>query len=287
MFSKNKIHSTAIIGESVVLGKNIEIGPYSIINDNVKIGNDTKIRSNVIIDTNVDIGNECDIFPFASIGLDPQGYDKKDPNAKLIIGNKNIIRECVTISIGSVKDKLITRIGNNCLFMAYSHVAHDCILGDNIVLANNVSLAGHVVLESNVIMGGHSAVHQFSKIGQNAMIGAFSFILKDVLPFTMYVTVNKSDNFYTTGIQGINIVGLKRCGFDKKDILSLINFYNNFLNNENNETEHKWTLLEKYNKYEYLILNSDHKNIIKNFINKNDKRGFYRELLKVRNIIDD
>ena len=180
-----KIHTTAIVESTVNIGKNVEIGPYCVVSGNVVIGDNTKIRSHVAIDGNVKIGGDCDIFPFASIGFDPQGYEKKHPNSQLIIGNKNIIREGVTISSGSPKDKLITKIGDHCLFMAYSHVAHDCILGDNIILANNVALAGHVIIENNAIIGGNSAIHQFVKIGQFAMIGGMSGLTKDILPFTI------------------------------------------------------------------------------------------------------
>jgi UDP-N-acetylglucosamine acyltransferase len=217
--------------------------------------------------------------------MDPQGYEKKDINSKVIIGNKNIIRENVTISGGSIKDNLITKIGNNCLFMAYSHVAHDCILGDNIILANNVALGGHVFIENNAIIGGNSAIHQFCRIGQFAMIGGMSGLTKDIMPFTMYISHHQSEDLSMhSGIMGVNMVGLKRSGMSRSDIIALATFYNNILNNTENKQERTLTLLEKYNKYQHLIKNEQHKSVIKNFIDIRSHQGFYREMLKIRNL---
>ena len=280
-----KIHATAIVENTVIVGQNVEIGPYCVLSGNVFIGDNTKIRGHVAIDGNVKIGSDCDIFPFASIGFGPQGYEQKHPDSQLIIGNKNIIREGVTISGGSPKDNLVTKIGNNCLFMAYSHVAHDCILGDNIILANNVALAGHVIIENNAIIGGNSAIHQFVKIGQFAMIGGMSGLTKDILPFTMYISHHQSEDLSMhSGIMGVNIIGLKRAKMSRNDILELVAFYNNFLNHPENTTEKSLSLLQKYNKYQHLITNKNNKSAIKNFIDIKSHQGFYREMLKVRHL---
>ncbi len=279
----NRIHSTAILSGNINLGDNIEIGPYCVIQGNIDIGNNAHIYSHVNIAGNVKIGNECQIFPFAAIGLPPQSYEETDDRSQVLIGNKNIIRESVTISGGSIKENLITQIGDECLLMAYSHVAHDCILQNNIILANNVALAGHVKIDSYSIIGGNSAIHQFTRIGKNVMIGGCSGLNRDMMPFTLYMSHHHAgDSVMHAGIMGVNIVGLKRSGTKKTDIMSLARFYNNFLHHSNNEHECNFSIIDKYNKYEYLIENANQKEIIKEFIDVKSHQGFYRRMIKSR-----
>ena len=167
----NSIHKTAIIDKKTNLGENIVIGPYSTIGPNVKIKNNVKIHSQVNIQGYTFIDECTEIFPFASIGTIPQDLKYHGEKSKLIIGKKNRIREHVTINPGTKGGGLITKIGNNCLFMVGSHVAHDCTLGNNVIMANNATLAGHVKVDDFAIIGGLSAVHQFVRIGKHAMVG--------------------------------------------------------------------------------------------------------------------
>ncbi|CAF1665107.1 unnamed protein product [Rotaria magnacalcarata] len=169
--------------------------------------------------------------------------------------------------------------------MAYSHVAHDCILQNNIILANSVALAGHVKIDSNVIIGGNSAVHQFTRIGNYAMIGGCSGLNRDIMPFTMYISHHQSEDLSMhSGIMGVNMVGIKRSGMIKSEIISLARFYNNVLNHGNNREESSMQFIEKFNKYQHLIENNAHKKIIYDFISAKSHQGIYREMLKARSI---
>ena len=211
---KNCIHKTTIIHKKTKLGKDVIIGPYSIIGANVQIENHVKIYSHVDIqgDTIIDEGTE--IFPFASIGTIPQDLKYHGEKSKLIIGKKNTIREHVTINPGTKGGGLITKIGNNCLLMVGSHVAHDCTLGNNVIMVNNATLAGHVKIEDFVIIGGLSAVHQYVRIGKHAMVGGMSGVENDVIPYGS-VMGNRAH------LSGLNIIGLKRRGFNKRQIHDL------------------------------------------------------------------
>ena len=197
------IHPTAIVHPKAKLGREVVIGPYSIIGENVEIGDFTVVDSNVVIDGWTSIGKKCHIYHGASIGCEPQDLKFKGEKSYLFIGDNNLIREYVTISRGTEGGGGETRIGNNNLFMAYSHVAHDCQIGNHVVIDNSVALAGHVIIEDRVIIGGLSGVHQFTKIGKMAMIGGMTKIVKDIPPF-MLVDGNPAK------VAGINIVGLRR-----------------------------------------------------------------------------
>ena len=213
-----KSHSTSIISPKAIIGENVSIGPYCIINDNVNIGNNVELKGHVYIDGNTSIGDNCKFYPFASIGTSPQDLKYKGEESKLIIGNNNIFREYVTINPGTEGGGLVTKIGNNCLFMISSHVAHDCEIGNNVILVNNASLAGHVVVEDFAIMGALSGAHQFCRIGKHSMIGGLSGVDSDVIP---YGTVIGNRAF----LSGLNIVGLKRRGFSKEIIQGLRKAY--------------------------------------------------------------
>ena len=211
---KNSIHKSAIIDKKTKLGKSIKIGPYSIIGANVQIKNHVKIHSHVNIQGHTVIEEGTEIFSFASIGTIPQDLKYHGEKSKLIIGKKNKIREHVTINPGTKGGGLITKIGNNCLFMVGSHVAHDCTLGNNVIMANNATLAGHVKVDDFAIIGGISAVHQFVRIGKHAMVGGMSGVENDVIPYGSVM----GNRAY---LSGLNIIGLKRRGFNRKQIHDL------------------------------------------------------------------
>ena len=196
------IHKTAIINKKAKISSNVEIGPYSVIGPNVEINANTIIHSHVNISGNTKIGKENKIYPFASIGNDPQDLKYNGEETKLVIGNKNTIREYVTINPGTLGGGGETRIGDNCLFMISSHIAHDCTVGNNIIIANNVPLGGHAVIEDNVVIGGNSAVQQFTRIGRMAMIGGMTGVLHDVIPYGLS-TGNRNS------LQGLNLIGLR------------------------------------------------------------------------------
>ena len=215
--SKPKIHRTAIVDSDAKLAEGVEIGPYCIVGKRVKIGKNTKLHSHVVIE-NTDMGSNNTVYPFTSIGQPPQDIKYFDEKTKVIIGNKNTIREYVSIHRASVSGDMATRIGNNNFLMAYVHVAHDCNVGNDVVLANATTLAGHVIVEDYVFIGGLVAVHQFTRIGAYSMIGGFSAIPQDVPPFT--TAAGERAKLY-----GLNTVGLKRQKFDDATIKNLKKAY--------------------------------------------------------------
>jgi len=211
------IDKTAIVDSKAKLDKNVRVGPYCVIGPNVEIGESTVIQSHVNISGNVKIGKGNKIYPFVSIN-DPQDLKYNGEPTNLIIGDNNKIREYVTINPGTVGGGGKTIIGNNCLFMVSSHVAHDCYLGNNIIIANNVAIAGHAIIDDHVIIGGNSAVQQFTRIGKMAMIGGMTGVLNDVIPYGLS-TGNRNS------LQGLNLIGLRRFNFENKDILGLSDAY--------------------------------------------------------------
>ena len=172
----NKIHNTAIIGKNTVIGSNVEIGPYCVVEEGVKIGNDNILQSSVYMTGETDIGEGNTFFPFCSIGSNPQDLKYQGEKSRLIIGNKNIFREHCTANPGTAGDNMITVVGNSSLFMMGAHIAHDCIIGDNVIMANQATLGGHVHIDNFAVLGGLSAVHQFCRIGKLAMIGGLSAV---------------------------------------------------------------------------------------------------------------
>ena len=212
------IHNTAIIDSKAKISESVEIGPYTVIGPNVKIGANVKIHSHVNIHGNTIIGQNNQIYPFASIGNDPQDLKYNGEQTQLIIGENNKIREYVTINPGTIGGGGLTSIGNNCLFMISSHIAHDCKVGNDVIIANNVPLGGHAIIEDNVVIGGNSAVQQFTRIGKMAMIGGMTGVLHDVIPYGLS-TGNRNS------LQGLNLIGLRRAKFDNKDILGLSEAY--------------------------------------------------------------
>ena len=212
------IHPTAIIETGAELGENVTVGPYSIVGAQVKLGDGVRLESHVVIGGDTTVGANTHIFPFASIGLQPQDLKFKGEPSRLEIGFNNVIREHVTMNPGTEGGGLLTRVGNNCLFMVGAHIAHDCQIEDHVILVNDATLAGHVTVGEFAIIGGLSAVHQFVRIGKHAMLGGMSGVESDVIPYGT-VTGNRAH------LSGLNLVGLKRRGVDRETIHALRNAY--------------------------------------------------------------
>lgn len=208
------IHPTAIVEDGAVLGDGVRVGPFCVVGPEVKLGDDVDLKSHVAVAGNTTIGAGTSVFPFASVGHQAQDLKFRGEAATLSIGEGCIIREGVTLNPGTEGGGLSTTIGNNCAFLANSHVGHDSHLGDRVVLSNNVMIAGHVDVGSNVIFGGGSAVIQFTRIGDNAFIGGLAGLENDLIPFGM-VTGNRAS------LGGLNLVGLKRANFPRDQIHAL------------------------------------------------------------------
>ena len=251
------IHKSSIIDPQAKISKTAKIGSFVVIGPNVEIGEEVEIYSHVNIEGNTKIGSGTKIFPFASLGTQPQDLKYKGEKNSLVIGKNNKIREYVTINPGTEGGGGITKIGNDCLFMISSHIAHDCKIGDNVVIANNVPLGGHVTIEDNVVIGGNSAVQQFTRIGRLAMIGGMTGVLKDVIPFGMSFG---NRNF----LKGINIIGLRRKKYDNKLIMQLNEAYSKIFKSEN--------LQENLTKVNGEYKENELVQEVTNFISKDKKR---------------
>lgn len=253
---ENLVHPSAIIEKGAKLGENVRIGAYTIIEKNVTIGNNVDLSHHVIVTGKTTIGNNCKVYPFTSIGTEPQDLKYNGEESTLIIGENNIFREHVTVNPGTEGGIMTTKIGNNCLFMVGSHIAHDCIVGNNVILANNATLAGHVEVGDFAIIGGLSAVRQFVRIGSHAMIGGMSGIESDVIPYGQAVGERAS-------LTGLNLVGLKRRGFSRDTIHSLRSAYRLMFSPEG-------TLSERVNDVKERFPDSDPVKEIINFISDNN-----------------
>ena len=220
------IHKSSVIDPKAKIGKNVKIGPFCYVGPNVSLDENVELISNVHIEGRTKIGIGTKIFPFASLGTQPQDLKYKGERNSLDIGNNNLIREYVTINPGTEGGGSKTFIGNNCLFMISSHIAHDCKIGDNVIIANNVPLGGHVTVEDNVIIGGNSAVQQFTRIGRLAMIGGMTGVLKDVIPFGLSIG---NRNY----LQGLNLIGLRRQKYENQKIIGLDKAYKEIFASKN------------------------------------------------------
>lgn len=218
MTAATTIHPTAIIHERAVIGADVSIGPYCIIDSGVTIGNRVQLLSHVVIAGNTTIGDDTTIYPFASLGHPPQDLKYNNEPSRLEIGQHNVIREHVTMNPGTEGGGMVTAVGDHCLFMVGTHVAHDCQLGDRVIMANNATLAGHVTIGNHAVIGGLAAVHQFVRIGRHAMIGGMSGVEQDVIPFGSVA----GDRAY---LAGLNLVGLKRHGFSREAIHQMRDIY--------------------------------------------------------------
>jgi len=207
-----KIHPSSIVDPKAELAEDVEVGPFCTIGPQVKIGAGTRLISHNVIDGDTVIGTGNTLYPFASLGLPCQHKRNKASDTKLVVGNDNIFREHFTAHTGSDVDQKITRIGSRNWFLVGSHVAHDCIVGDDIVMSNNAGLAGHVIVENKAIIGAMAGVLQFTHIGEGAMIGGMCGIPKDVIPFGIVMK---------DGLAGLNLVGLQRAGIDKALVMEL------------------------------------------------------------------
>jgi len=251
------IHKTAIIDPKAKISSGVSIGAFTVIGPNVEIGENTIIQSHVSIIGNTKVGKNNKIYPFASIGNDPQDLKFDGEVTKLEIGDNNKIREYVTVNPGTKGGGGLTKIGNNCLFMVSSHIAHDCLVEDNVILANNVPLGGHAHIEENVIIGGNSAVQQFTRVGKSSMIGGMCGVVRDIIPYAM-VHGNRSI------LQGLNLIGLRRKNIPNKEILVLTEAYKEIFKNENLTTNLK-NLKQEFRK-------NDLVNDVLKFLEKDKKR---------------
>ena len=251
------IPKTAVIDKNARIDTNVEIGPYCVIGPNVEIGQDTKIQSHVSITGRTKIGKNNKVYPFASIGNDPQDLKYKGEKTELVIGDGNTIREYTTINTGTVGGGGLTKIGDNSLLMIGVHIAHDCIIGDNVVIANSAAIAGHAEIGDQVIIGGNCGVQQFTRIGKMAMIGGMTGVSRDVIPYG----VSLGNRNY---LDGINIIGLRRKKISNKDIICLSDAYKEIFKTESlNENLSKLNGNFKDNIFVQEIID---------FINKDKKR---------------
>ena len=219
------IHKTAIIDKDAKVHSSVKIGAYSVIGPNVEIGENTVIQSHVSITGNTKIGKGNKIYPFVSIN-DPQDLKYNGEETSLFIGDNNKIREYVTINPGTKGGGGLTKVKSNCLFMVSAHIAHDCFVGNNVILANNVPLGGHAYVGDNAIIGGNSAVQQFTRVGKSAMIGGMCGVVRDIIPYGI-AHGNRSV------LQGLNLIGLRRKNIPNKEIMILSDAYKEIFKNEN------------------------------------------------------
>jgi UDP-N-acetylglucosamine acyltransferase len=212
------IHPTAIVHPNAVIDENVYIGPYCVVGENVHIKKRCHLHSHVVIAGWTTVDEECEIFPFAAVGLPCQDLKFKGEKSTLSIGKKCTIREHATLHPGTDHGGGKTVVGDHCLLMVATHVAHDCMVGNHVIMSNNATLAGHVVVEDHVVIGGLSAVHQFCRIGFGAMIGGMSGVVGDVIPFGMIMEARGP-------LSGLNIIGMRRSGLTKEDIRSVQELY--------------------------------------------------------------
>lgn len=219
------IHPTAIIEDGANISDKAVIGPYCIIGTDVTINDDVVLKSHIHVEGITTIGEGTTVFPFASLGTPPQDLKFSGEKSELLIGKNNTIREHVTMNPGTKHGEMKTIIGDNCLFMVATHVAHDCVLGNNVIMANNATLAGHVNVGDFAVLGGLSAVHQFIRIGAHAIIGGMSGVESDVIPYGRV----KGERAH---LAGLNLIGLERRGFSKDEVRRLQRAFNQLFGNE-------------------------------------------------------
>jgi UDP-N-acetylglucosamine acyltransferase len=234
-----QIHPTAIVMPGATLAADAVIGPYCVIGEHVVLGAGVRLAAHVVIDGRTTIGEATRIFPFASIGLEPQDLKYRGENSSLEIGRNNTIREHVTINPGTAGGGMVTRVGDNCLLMVGAHVAHDCQIGNHVIMVNNATLAGHVSVADYALLGGLSAVHQFVRIGRHAMIGGMSGVERDVIPYGQ-VMGNRAR------LTGLNVIGMQRRGFSREEIQGLRTAYNFLFSTERTLTERVAEAAERF-----------------------------------------
>ena len=213
-----EIHPTAIVERGARLGERVRIGPYCVVGGNVELGDGVELVSHVVVSGQTSIGAETKVFPFTSLGHPPQDMKYKGEPSRLVIGTGNVIREHVTMNPGTAGGGLLTQVGSHGLFMVGTHIAHDCKVGDHVVMANNATLGGHVHVGDYAVLGGLCAIHQFVRIGRYAMIGGMSGVENDVIPYGSVMGDRAR-------LSGLNVIGLKRRGFSREDIHNLRTAY--------------------------------------------------------------
>ncbi|HZL58163.1 MAG TPA: acyl-ACP--UDP-N-acetylglucosamine O-acyltransferase [Stellaceae bacterium] len=221
----SQIHPTAVIEPGAKIAPTVKIGPLCVVGPRVELGENVELMSHVAIGGRTTVGDGTRIFPFASIGHAPQDLKYKGEESRLEIGSRNIIREHVTMNPGTSGGGMVTRVGDDCLFMVGSHVAHDCVIGNHVIMANNATLAGHVRIEDYAVFGGLSAVHQFVRVGRYAMVGGVTGVERDVIPFGSVVGDRAR-------LSGLNIVGMQRGGYPREDIQALRTAFQMLFGNE-------------------------------------------------------
>ncbi|MFK7825425.1 MAG: acyl-ACP--UDP-N-acetylglucosamine O-acyltransferase [Oligoflexales bacterium] len=261
MTEGTNIHPTAIVDKAAELGLGVKVGPYSIIGPKVVLGDEVQIDSHVVVDGRTWIGARTHIFPFASVGTEPQDLKYEGEDSELICGENNVIREYSNLSIGTVGGGGKTVVGSGNLFMVNTHVAHDCIVGDHCIFANGVSLGGHIEVGDRAVIGGHSALHQFVKIGHLAMLAGGSIVVQDVPPFCTVAGNHASPS-------GLNSIGLRRAGLEREHVKAIKSMYKILF-------QMSLSLEDAIAMMDAEIPTSDHKNIFLNFL-RASKRGICR-----------
>ncbi|MBQ8250720.1 MAG: acyl-ACP--UDP-N-acetylglucosamine O-acyltransferase [Alphaproteobacteria bacterium] len=234
-----KIHPSAVIHPNAKIADDVEIGPFCSVGEHVEIGSGTRLISHVVVDGVTKIGQRNTIYPFAALGLLAQHKRSNAPDAQLIIGDDNTFREHVTAHVGSDVDNKITIIGNRNLFLVASHIAHDCVLGDDIVMSNNATLAGHVHVGNKAIIGGLAAVLQFTRIGEGAMIGGMCGVTRDIITYGLMMGGIRQ------GLSGLNLIGLQRAGVEKENIMMMQQAYKALFNKDNGTFTERIALVEQ------------------------------------------
>ena len=228
--SEATIHPSAVVSPHALIGRNCYIGPYSIVGDEVTLGDNVRLESHAVIEGKTFVGDETHIFPFVSIGLASQDLKYRGEEAETRIGRRCSIREFVTIHRGTEGGGRLTKVGDNCLLMVQAHIAHDCILGNGVIMANGATLAGHVLVEEGANIGAYSGVHQFCRVGREAYVGGYSVVVKDALPFAL--TVGNHAKCY-----GLNITGMKRRNYSPEVIKSLHHAFHLLLSSKLNTSQ--------------------------------------------------
>ncbi|MEP2828171.1 acyl-ACP--UDP-N-acetylglucosamine O-acyltransferase [Parvibaculum sp.] len=233
------VHPTAIVDPKAQLAPGVKVGPFCVVGPHVVIHEDVVLHSHVVVEGRTSIGARTQIYPFASIGHQPQDLKYKGEPSTLEIGTDNLVREHVTMNPGTEGGGMVTRVGNHCAFLAASHVGHDSIIGDHVVFSNNVMLAGHCKIDDYVIFGGGAALHQFGRVGKHAFVGGMSAVENDVIPYGLVV----GNRAY---LMGLNLVGLKRRGFSREQMLSMREAYNLMFSSEGTLRERVALAAEKF-----------------------------------------
>ncbi|MEZ5813568.1 MAG: acyl-ACP--UDP-N-acetylglucosamine O-acyltransferase [Alphaproteobacteria bacterium] len=241
--SSENIHPSAIVDPKARIADGVQIGPYCIIGPDVELASNVQLKAHVVIDGHTQVGENTVIHAFVSLGSAPQDLKYAGEPSELIIGANNVIREYTTMNPGTKDGGMVTRVGDNCLFMMSTHVAHDCQIGNNVIMANNATLGGHVQVGDFVIIGGLAAVHQFVRIGDHAIIGGMSGVENDVIPYGRV----KGERAY---LHGLNLIGLERRGFDKDDIRALQRAFNQLFGDEGTMEQRIESVMQDFHDHE-------------------------------------